>query len=246
MYVRGLREALLRVSAAAAVVVGANTAFAAPVVTLSIDSIGIYDNYTIQAETLPNGDGTYGLSGIGYGNNFQCNWDLTVNPDPSITGTFHLTNLNAATTTFVVLASLPIGSFGAPTATGGYLGDVTYNDANNDGNLSWDPVNASTAIYMSLINGANYQGINVPSGPAFGTGVTVTSSRVSFGLPGLTQAGPAASGTIGIRLSFQLTGNDHVDIPVFFQLEGGAVPEPATVLLLGVGLAGLALIRKRA
>src|SRR5262249_34408076 len=122
-------------------------------------------------------------------------------------------------------------------------GDVTYNDANNDSNVSLDPVGGNP-LYRALVDGIGVQDVNVLSGPAFGgPGVSVTSARVSFGGPFPSAPGPASATTnIGIRIQFSLTGGDHATLPVFFQIE---TPEPGSVLLVGVGLAGLALLRKR-
>ncbi|HTO52168.1 MAG TPA: PEP-CTERM sorting domain-containing protein [Myxococcota bacterium] len=213
--------------------------------TVSIDSVGVYDNYTKAIEGTPNGDGSYTVGDTGYGNNFTCDWSLVVNPDPSISGNFNLTNVSNTTQGFVLTATLPTGAIVGPTKTGGYLGDVTYTDTNGDGNLSYDPV-GSNPLYLSLIDGGAFQPLNVVSGPAFGNGVTVVSSQVSFGLPGLTQPGPGVAANIGVRIQFSLTAHDHVSIPVSFQVEANPAPEPATVVLMGLGLGGLALLRKRA
>jgi PEP-CTERM motif-containing protein len=244
MNVRGLRRALL---GAAALVAVASTASAAPVVTVTIDSVGVYDNYTQIVDTTPNGDGTFGGAGIGYGASFTCDWSLSVNPDPSITGTFSLTNTTSVSKQFVLTVTLPIAvTGGGPGGTkiGGYLGDVTYNDANLDAQLSLDAFGGNP-MYRALVDGVGVQDLNVLAGPTFGgPGISVVSNRVTFGGPPYPNApGPAiATSNIQIRLGIELSAGDHATLPVFFQIEA---PEPGSVLLLGVALAGLAVLRKR-
>ena len=246
MAVKGLRGALTLLGVAAAFGMAASWAGAAPLVTVDISSVGIYDVYHIEGEATPNPDGTLGLSGIGYGTNFNCDWSITVNTDPSISGTFNLTNLSTSTQTFILSVTLPIAPLSAPTRMGGFFGDVTYTDANSDSSVTLATV-AANPFYRALIDALGVQDLGSFTVTAFGgPGVFGTVSRQAFGEPIPSATGPAANATIGIRTQFSLTGGDRVAIPVFFQVEAGVpTPEPHAALLIGLGVAGLAAARKR-
>ena len=249
MDVRGLRRALIGLSAALAVVVG-TSANAAPVVGVTIDSAdaatGIANgHYAVDLETTANGDGSYGLSGLGYDTGFQCNWDLTVNPDPQITSTFTLMNLSPNPTNFTMTITLPIATIGPNTVRGGYYGDpvtgTTYTDTSGDANVTLASVGA---FYTALVNNVVSMSLGSFSQNANGgAGIQGNLSQQSWGTPIPSAPFGAATGNMVIKWSFSLTGGDQVQTKGFFQVEA---PEPSTVLLGLLALGGLALARKRA
>jgi hypothetical protein len=253
MDVRELRRALIALSAAVAVVMGASAAHAAPVVSVSVDTVvadpNNPDHYGVSQETAgPGPDGSYLLSGIGYGANFQCNWDVAVNPDPQITSTFTLTNLSASTQTFIMTVTLPIATISPTTRQGGYFGDpntaTTYTDMSGpagDGAVTLATVGA-TPFYQAIVNGVLSQGLGSFSETASGgPGISGSHSQEQWGTPIPSAAFGPATGNIQIKWTFSLTGHDQVSTKGFFQVE----PEPGSLLLIGLGLAGLALARKR-
>src|SRR5258705_3074005 len=132
--------ALTRLGVAAAVMLGAAQAFAAPVITVEITSAGGGYGYLNTQEGIPNPDGTFGLSGVAGGTAvgaaFDCDWSIVVNEDPQITSTFTLVNISPVTQTFVMNVTLPIAAIGPTTLRGGYYGDAVNGTVYSDANLS--------------------------------------------------------------------------------------------------------------
>ncbi|HTO69229.1 MAG TPA: PEP-CTERM sorting domain-containing protein [Myxococcota bacterium] len=242
-----LRGKLTQFCVAAAIGLGAAHAFAAPVISVGIMTSGIYDQYNVSQEGTPNPDGTFSLSGIGYGTDFNCDWSITVNPDPSISGSFNLTNLSPSAQTFVLTVSLPTSVVG-PTVMGGFAGDVTYTDASGNGSVTLQTI-AGSPFYRALVDGLSVGAIGDLGSfnlTAFGgPGATGTLSQLAFGTPIPSAPGPAGvASNIGIRVTFNLTGGDSVNIPVNFTIDTGRAPEPASLVLVGIGLAALAAARR--
>ena len=161
-------------------------------------------------------------------------WDGSVNPDPSVSNSFDVTNLLPGTQSFTITVSTVIGPVGAPTVTGGSAqGGVT--DTNNDGaTLSTSGVGMS--FYTSLIDGADYVGLYAdPSSVTVGIGLSGNLSPLEdFGTPIPSLPGPAVVNTIGVRFQFDVTGLDRATGSGVFVIE--PVPEPTTGILLGAGL----------
>jgi len=247
------RETLTRLGVAAAVMLGAAQALAAPVVSVDISSAGGGYAYAIDLMGTPNPDGSFCLSGVAGGTTvpgaaFECDWSVVVNEDPQITSVFTLTNISAVTQAFTMNVTLPIAALGPSTVQGGYFGDAVngtvYTDTNLDSNVTLATVGAN-AFYTALVNGITSQGLgsftlNANGGP----GVFGDTSQQLWGTP-IPSApfGPATS-NIRIRWQFSLTAGDSVTTKGFFQVE--KAPEPTTVALIGLGLAALVVARRRA
>jgi hypothetical protein len=247
----GLPCALARLGVAAAVLIGAAQAMAAPAITVDISSPGAgYASYNTTQDGVANPDGTFSLAGVvdgaTYGTNFNCDWSIVVNPDPQITSTFTLTNLSAVTQTFIMNVTLPIALISPTTVQGGYFGDAstgtTYTDTNGSGNVTLATVGANK-FYTALVNGIASQGL----------GTFTVSAPVSGSVPQQLWGTPIPSAPFGpastnIRISWQfsLTAGDSVSTKGFFQVEPTPAPEPAAAVLMGLGLAAVAVARRRA
>ena len=245
------RETLTRLGVAVAVIIGAGQAFAAQVSVLIESNAGGYDAYSTTAEATANPDGTFSVSGIGYGTSFNCDWSIVVDQDPQVTSTFTLTNLSAVTQQFVMTITLPIGSFGPATLRGGYFGDAvngtTYTDTSGNSDVTLGTVGANP-FYSALVNGVLSQGLgnfgvtglNANGGP----GIFGQLSQQSWGTPIPSAPFGPASGNMQIKWQFSLTGGDTVQTQGFFRIDAAA-PEPATLALVGLGLAALVAARRR-
>jgi len=248
------RGVLTRLGFAAAVMFGAATAGAGPIISVDITGGegGIYDTYLLESEGTENPDGTFSLSGIGYGTTFQCDWALNVNPDPSITGTFNLTNLSATTQNFVLNVTLPVpGGIAAPTVMGGYVGSalngVEYFDQNLDSDVTLASVGL-TPIYQAQLDSSSVtvQSLLLGSFNAFGgPGINENISQLLWGTPIPSAPGPGFATNMRIRATFSLTAGDRVSLPVNFVIEPAPVPEPGSFVLIGLGVAALVGLRAR-
>jgi hypothetical protein len=243
------REALTRLGVAAAVMLGAAQALAAPVISIDITSAGGGYGYSNTQETVANPDGTFSLSGVAggaaVGAAFDCDWSIVVNPDPQITSIFTLTNISAVTQTFTMNVTLPIAALGPSTVQGGYYGDAVngtiYTDNNNNG-VTLATVGSNT-FYSALVNGVLSQGLG--SFVLIGSPGTIgDTSQERWGDPIPSAPFGPATTNIRIRWNFSLTAGDSVQTKGFFQVE--QAPEPATVALIGLGLAALVVARRRA
>jgi hypothetical protein len=204
----------------------------------------------VNQQVLANADGSYTVSGAQQGGGsagapvWGLTWDLTLNQDPSIVGSLTLTNLTNITRNFNLAFSLPILSAFSPSIMGGSI-DATLFDFNGNGSAALAPIAISPSVYRGTIDGATVLSLfaaNIGCA-ASGPGCTASGSDI-FGLPGLTEPGPAVTGAIGMFLNFSLSAGDRVNFLTNFAVEPPApVPLPASLPLLLLGLG--ALLRKR-
>jgi len=173
-------------------------------------------------------------------------WDATSDPDPFINAVFGFTNTTAFTQTYILTSVIPI----APALLGGTLiggsSQITVNDSNFNGVAtvtSVAPLLGTGFVYNALIDGLVVEDLHGPgfslSAPFAGGGAT---ANAFFGLPGPTQPGPPALTSIGIRHEITLTPGDSVTLNSNFIV---VIPEPTTIGLVTLGLAGLALAGRR-
>lgn len=232
-------------AALAACLLWAGSASAVPVEVFFAWGAGPTQNTTLGSADLgeiDNGDGTFSYAGDTSSAGWGLSWGVTVKEDPFIDGVIAVTNNSAATQTYTVIFTLPITPQILPSSLAGasVIGNLTVNGGG--GTLGH---NLGAPMFTAILDGVPYDTL-LPNDSSvtllFGSGSTGSDS---FGLPGLTQPGPAVLSSMGIQLTFTLTPGDSASFTSRFEVV--PVPEPVTALLLGGGLIGLAVFgRKRA
>jgi hypothetical protein len=171
---------------------------------------------------------------------YTLQWDLLLDPDPSVAGAIALTNTSATTQTFTLNVSQPI----SPTVNAGAAisgsSSITLADANGD-TLSTVGAPTGSAIYTAFINSPAVNQRTLFVAPYTlaknGTpgGTAADSQSIGAG-PGTT----AAATIIGIQHSFTLTSGDSATMNSTFAI----VPEPCTMVLAAIGGLGLIAVRR--
>ncbi len=203
-----------------------------PTFSLAIGSDVPGSTLSLSPTLTANGDGTYSASGTQeIGGAYSILFDFTLNPDPSIAGSFTLTSLSSSTQTFSVSATLGGVTVGGPSRVGGAFGEVTYRDLND----STVGIGANP-FYSARIDGNEIQPLgSFTFAPiAGGPGITLTQGAESFGDPIPNQAGPGVTSSIGVAFGFELTGMDRIALQHF---EFVVVPEASELALFAICLA---------
>jgi hypothetical protein len=161
---------------------------------------------------------------------------LQFDPDPFVLNNILVTNTTTSTQIFSAFVGLPT-TFGAPNFISGNV-RTSVIDGGMDG--ATVATAAPTALYQAQIDGTTVATLqNNPFSVIAAAGGSNTASA-SFG-PSLG-AVPVTS-NIGIQLRFSLTAGDTASILSRFDVVD--IPEPASVVLVAVGLAGALCIAAR-
>jgi PEP-CTERM motif-containing protein len=205
---------------------------AAPSFSLTVEVPGDIVPVPVSFTAGPSGsfiaDGTAGNA------DFSLHYQFSVIADPTLSGSFTLTNLTGHTQTFSISATLGVLPLAGPTSVSGFFGDAHLSAPVGTGEATL----TANPFYQARIDGATVK--------TLGSKLNVTTTGGAFTIPMesfLNQAGPAVNSSIGVAfLGFTLTGLHSVQVP--FGVTVASVPEPSSVVLLVLGLA-VAFLRWR-
>ena len=239
-------------AARVALLAGLTVFLAAPSRAVPATTLDVYENTvllgSLNAAQLNCADGPPGTAScqifnVTFGDLRIDSAGIGLFEDPEIDTSLGVTNLSGATQRFTLVFTMSVTSIPGATLTGGST-EFDFGDNTGDGVTLAAP--AGSALYTAQIDGGNYQAL-FPF-PASGGDPTPfgggTMGTASFGTPIPSQAGPAVTTSIGIQYDFTLTGGDDASSSTG-KFVVKPVPEPSTALLLGIGLAAFAVVRRR-
>lgn len=159
----------------------------------------------------------------------------------SLTYGLSVTNAAAAPTLFSYTFSVPITPL-AGLVNYSFSGFLRLTDASGNG-VSASPGSSGEFWLLEVWNGSSSSIVDVVGG----TSVLNGAATFPFASSGTFDCSAIGScNTLSIKTSFALTGGgDQATSEGEFTLQPAAVPEPATLALIGFGLVGLARVGAR-
>ena len=178
----------------------------------------------VSLTASPGGGGFVAEGTQSVASSFSLSYQFNVIADPSVTGSFTLTNISDHTQAFFIKVTLGVSPIAGPTSVSGFDGPVlvTAPIGTPEATLTASP------LYQAQIDGVTVESLGNINVTTTGGSATVPAEVFS------NHPGPAVSSSIGVAFQgFTLTALDTVQVP--FQVT--VVPEPASAVLLALGLA---------
>ncbi len=229
---------------AALMALGADGALAAHVpLGMAVWIDGSWQDVSYDSTETPLSGSAVNLAGSAGNAMWDYAWDLTVDPDPVISGTLTFTNTTATTQNYSVLLTLATPASGLDhQMTGTVFAGTGVSDSTSDDD---DSAQLSNLAITGLIDGSDV--MNIFAG-GLSCGIPIGSNGCSASLGADSVNGPALwtggiGASIGIRLDFDLSAGDTASLITAFDVQ--PVPVPAAIWLFGSGLLGLAGLARR-
>ena len=206
-----------------------------PALELRINSKGNGPPFTINPAGNKIGPNKFKYQGSKEHGKWTATWDIEVDPDPFVFGTFTLYNPMPFDQDFQVSAYLPIEEpMTEGTLTGGSFSG-TLIDLNSDGaTLTVHSDEPTPPMYTAKIDGIDWYYLNVPTPVNTVPSGTESSGPADFGVPIPSLPGPNCSESIEIETNVRVSAHDYAVVVATFVVE--PIPEPATVGMLVSGL----------
>jgi hypothetical protein len=192
--------------------------------------------------TLPDGRQEW-QGAVKQAGSYSMEWDLLLDPDPSISGAIAVTNTMAITQTFTLNVSNPVV---IPVPAGSFINGssaISVADANFTAMSSLNAPPGS-AIYTAFINSPA-----VTQKTMFPAPYALVANGVPGGVGVDSQSFPLGSTTttaitsiIGIQHSFTLSAGDSATVNSTVAVTPLPTPEPCSIVLAAIGAIGFVFV----
>ncbi len=193
---------------------------------------------TVDPET---GEFDFSQSEIALGDDFINQLSFGGQVDPFLIYSVGIVD-GGAPSSFLFVFSIPVA--GGPYNTASHTMSASLTDG-GDGSISFTPTGAATDIAFASIDASNL-GIDLGGLGCIAGGGSSTCPPGGGGFAASTGFGPSSPATMSVAVAFDGSGAfDTYGVTGSLELDAASVPEPVSAVLGGLGLAGLALLRRR-